>query len=82
MAFRTIAQASWVHAELLLRHEYNLVMMDSRAHGESGGEMATYGWKERYDTMAIMNALYFTKKYIISAHWVSPWARQLRCSRL
>jgi uncharacterized protein len=46
------------HAELLLRHGYNVVMMDSRAHGESGGEMATYGWKERYDTVAIANALY------------------------
>lgn len=46
------------HAELLLRHGYNVVMMDSRAHGESGGAMATYGWKERYDTVAITNALY------------------------
>ena len=36
-------------------------MMDSRAHGESGGEMATYGWKERYDTVAITDALYATE---------------------
>jgi hypothetical protein len=49
-------------AELLLRHGYALVMMDSRAHGESGGDMATYGWKERYDTVAIANALYATEK--------------------
>jgi alpha-beta hydrolase superfamily lysophospholipase len=46
------------HAEILLRHGYSVVMMDSRAHGESGGDMATYGWKERYDTIAITNALY------------------------
>jgi alpha-beta hydrolase superfamily lysophospholipase len=46
------------HAEFLLRHGYSVVMMDSRAHGESGGQMATYGWKERYDTVAISNALY------------------------
>jgi alpha-beta hydrolase superfamily lysophospholipase len=46
------------HAELLLRHGYNVVMMDARAHGESGGTMATYGWKERYDTAAITTALY------------------------
>lgn len=46
------------HAELLLRHGYSVVMMDSRAHGESGGNMATYGWKERYDTVTITNALY------------------------
>src|ERR1700726_4846195 len=37
------------HAEFLLRHGYNVVMMDARAHGESGGTMATYGWKERYE---------------------------------
>ena len=37
------------YAEFLLRHSYSVVMMDSRAHGESGGEIATYGWKERYD---------------------------------
>jgi pimeloyl-ACP methyl ester carboxylesterase len=37
-------------------------MMDSRAHGESGGTMATYGWKERYDTAAITDALYSTER--------------------
>ncbi len=46
------------YAEFLLRHGYSAVMMDSRAHGESGGDMATYGWKERYDTSAIADALY------------------------
>lgn len=50
------------HAELLLRQGYNVVMMDSRAHGESGGSMATYGWKERYDTVSITDALYSTEK--------------------
>jgi len=49
------------HAEFLLRHGYSVVMMDSRAHGASGGEMATYGWKERYDTVAITSALYATE---------------------
>ncbi len=46
------------HAEFLLRHGYNVVMMDSRAHGESGGTIATYGWKERFDTVAVTDALY------------------------
>ena len=50
------------HAEFLLRHGYGVVMMDSRAHGESGGEIATYGWKERHDTVAIVNALYSTEQ--------------------
>ncbi len=50
------------HAEILLRHGYSLVMMDSRAHGESGGDMATYGWKERHDTVAVTNALYSSER--------------------
>jgi alpha-beta hydrolase superfamily lysophospholipase len=50
------------HAEFLLRHGYSVVMMDSRAHGESGGDMATYGWKERYDTVAVVDALYHTER--------------------
>ena len=50
------------HAEFLLRHGYSLVIMDSRAQGESGGDMETYGWKERYDTVVITNALYASEK--------------------
>ena len=50
------------YAEFLLRHGYTVVMMDSRAHGESGGAMCTYGWKERYDTVAVVNALYAGEK--------------------
>jgi uncharacterized protein len=46
------------HAEFLLTNRYGVVMMDSRAHGRSGGEIATYGWEERNDTRAIVNALY------------------------
>jgi len=45
------------YAEILLRHNYSLVMMDARDHGQSGGSMATYGAKERYDTRAIVAAL-------------------------
>jgi pimeloyl-ACP methyl ester carboxylesterase len=48
-------------AQLLLRHGYSVVMMDSRAHGESGGGMATYGWLERHDTHDIIDALYATE---------------------
>ncbi|HLE36094.1 MAG TPA: alpha/beta fold hydrolase [Candidatus Acidoferrales bacterium] len=45
------------HAEILLRNGYSVVMMDARAHGASDGSLATYGWKERQDTQAIVNAL-------------------------
>lgn len=46
------------HAEFLLRHGYSLVMMDARAHGQSEGGLATFGWLERRDTAAIVQALY------------------------
>jgi uncharacterized protein len=45
------------HARVLLLGGYNVVMMDSRAHGASEGPMATYGWLERNDTRAIVDAL-------------------------
>jgi alpha-beta hydrolase superfamily lysophospholipase len=49
-------------AALLLHHGYGVVMMDGRAHGESGGTMATYGWLERQDTQSIVDALTITEK--------------------
>jgi len=45
------------HSELLLRAGYSVVMMDARAHGASDGPIATYGWLERSDTRAIIDAL-------------------------
>lgn len=45
------------HACVLLRAGYSVVMMDARAHGASGGSLATYGWLERNDTRAIIDAL-------------------------
>jgi alpha-beta hydrolase superfamily lysophospholipase len=48
-------------AHLLLRAGYNVVMMDARAHGASDGPMATYGWLERRDTSAIIDALLATE---------------------
>ncbi|HLW97693.1 MAG TPA: alpha/beta fold hydrolase [Candidatus Acidoferrales bacterium] len=41
-------------AEFLLRAGYGVVMMDSRAQGESDGAIATYGWKERDDVRAVV----------------------------
>ena len=49
-------------AAFLLPAGYSVVMMDSRAQGESGGDEATYGWKERYDTRAIVDALESSEK--------------------
>ena len=44
-------------SEFLLRAGYSVVMMDARAHGASGGPIATYGWIERNDTRSIEDAL-------------------------
>jgi len=37
------------YAELLLKHGYSVLLPDARAHGASGGELATYGLLERDD---------------------------------
>jgi pimeloyl-ACP methyl ester carboxylesterase len=37
------------YADLLLRHGYAILLPDARAHGKSGGELATYGLKEAGD---------------------------------
>ena len=50
------------YAEFFLRAGYSVVMMDARAHGSSGGDIATYGWKERYDTVAVTDKLYWTER--------------------
>ena len=44
-------------ARMLLAAGYGVVMMDSRRHGDSGGTIATYGWLERKDTSAVIDAL-------------------------
>jgi uncharacterized protein len=37
------------YAQLLLDHGFTVLMLDARAHGESGGTLATYGLIERND---------------------------------
>jgi alpha-beta hydrolase superfamily lysophospholipase len=45
------------HARVLLLSGYSVVMMDARAHGASEGPIATYGWLERNDTRATIDAV-------------------------
>jgi alpha-beta hydrolase superfamily lysophospholipase len=45
------------HARILLQRGYGVVMMDSRALGASDGKMASYGWRERKDTSAVIDEL-------------------------
>jgi predicted alpha/beta-fold hydrolase len=42
-------------ADLLLRHGYAVLLPDARAHGESGGDLATYGVKEAGDVRRWFN---------------------------
>jgi uncharacterized protein len=49
------------HALFLIRGGYGVTLMDARAHGESEGSMGTYGWLERNDTRAIIDALVATE---------------------
>ncbi len=44
-------------ALVLLRAGYGVTLMDARAHGQSEGPTATYGWLERNDTRVIVDAL-------------------------
>jgi len=44
-------------SEFLLRAGYRVIMMDARGHGASEGSVATYGWLERNDTKAVVDAL-------------------------
>lgn len=64
LAFHGVADnrvGTVLQSEVLLRAGYSVVMMDARAHGESEGPMATYGWLERNDTRAIVDALVSTE---------------------
>lgn len=49
------------HSLFLLRTGYSVTLVDSRAHGESEGPIATYGWLERNDTRAIVDELVSTE---------------------
>jgi len=60
-------------AEFLLRAGYGVVMMDARAHGASEGPIATYGWLERNDTRAIIDAMLSSfVNPCLSIHWHGP----------
>ncbi|HEY1462306.1 MAG TPA: alpha/beta fold hydrolase [Terriglobales bacterium] len=49
------------YAELFLRHGYDVLMPDARAHGESEGTAETYGFLERNDIRSWFEWLTFTQ---------------------
>jgi len=48
------------YARMFLANGYSVLLPDSRAHGESGGEEATYGLKEANDVHRLVSWLYST----------------------
>jgi alpha-beta hydrolase superfamily lysophospholipase len=60
-------------SEFLLKAGYSVVMMDARAHGASEGSMATYGWLERNDTRAVIDALLRPAPHKISIQMSPPY---------
>ncbi|HEV2297006.1 MAG TPA: alpha/beta fold hydrolase [Candidatus Acidoferrales bacterium] len=50
------------YADFLLRAGYGTVLMDAREQGASDGTLATFGWKERWDTKAIIDALHASEE--------------------
>ena len=49
------------YARVLLRHGYNCLCVDHRGHGESGGELASYGLKEALDVKLWVDCLNATQ---------------------
>jgi len=50
------------YAQFLVAAGYSVVMMDARAHGNSGGSMSTYGQLEIFDMHTIVKSLESTEK--------------------
>jgi alpha-beta hydrolase superfamily lysophospholipase len=70
-------------SEFLLQAGYSVVMMDARAHGASEGPIATYGWLERKDTRAIIDALLSSYPIpCLSIQWHGPGAPDCTRARL
>lgn len=52
------------YAEFLLAAGYSVVMMDARAHGNSGGSMSMYGEREIFDIQVIVKSIESTERVI------------------
>jgi hypothetical protein len=44
-------------AAKLCRNHFNVVLFDLRAHGESGGRYCTYGYREKFDVVVLIDTL-------------------------
>ncbi|TET80568.1 MAG: alpha/beta fold hydrolase, partial [Anaerolineales bacterium] len=62
-------------ANILARHGYSLLMLDLRAHGQSEGEMVTYGYYEGLDVIAGLT--YLTQHPDIDRHRIGLLGQSL-----
>src|SRR5580693_7892727 len=68
------------YAELLLKHGYSVLLPDARAHGASGGELATYGLLERDDIRRWFEWLELNQVRHASSHLENRWERLNCCN--
>lgn len=53
---------------------YNVVLYDSRCHGESGGRYCTYGYHEKYDTQRVIDHLFERKNLHVGKLGLFGWS--------
>ena len=61
-------------AKELHRRGYNVVLYDSRRHGESGGSFCTYGYHEKHDARMVIDYLYGRNNMVVGKIGLFGWS--------
>jgi hypothetical protein len=69
------------YGQWLLEHHYSVLLPDARAHGLSGGEIATYGIKEADDIHRWVNWLEDNANPNVCSGLANRWELLKSCSR-
>ena len=67
------------YAESFVSHGYNVLMADARAHGTSGGELASYGLVEANDIRRWVDCCGITSTPIVFTVLGNRWERHSCC---